>query len=69
MTNISDPVKNVLDAIAALTAAAGVFLSTIVPALAAVASLAWYGIRIYEWYKSKKESGNGNERINKLDPK
>lgn len=59
MLHLSEPVKVVIDAVA-LVVAFGTWLTTILPALASLASLVWACIRIYEWWKGKK---NGNKQL------
>ena len=59
----TNAVKEVADWISA-----GVVVSTffeVLPAVAAILSIVWTSIRIYEWWKGKQ---NANERINRLDP-
>lgn len=58
MQYISDTTKNVSDLLAIVVGIAS-SLTTIVPFLAAVVSLAWGVIRIYEWWKGK----NGNKQL------
>lgn len=49
--------KHILDFLALIAGASSFFFTTVVPALAGLCGLVWYGIRFYEYYKSKK-SGN-----------
>lgn len=49
---MSENLKHILDAIA--TGAALASLAQIIPVLAALASLLWYCIRFYEYFKAKK---------------
>jgi nitrogen fixation protein FixH len=60
MDFLPESVKHILDLLAGVAAFLGVFLATTLPILAATASLIWYGIRIYEWYKAKQ---NGNVKL------
>lgn len=57
--NLSEPVKITLDALAVVVSVVS-WLSTLLPALASLVTLAWGVIRIYEWWKGKK---NGNVKL------
>lgn len=46
--------KHALDAASFLTAAA--VLAKILPPIAALMSIIWLGIQIYEWYKKKTDT-------------
>ena len=59
---MTEHAKNWIDA-ASIGVAAGT-LFQLLPALAALASLVWTGIRIYEYLKGKR---NGNKRLDGLD--
>lgn len=59
MIHLSEPIKIVLDAIAVVVSVAS-WLTSILPALASLVTLAWGCIRIYEWWKGRK---NGNVRL------
>lgn len=63
MIHLSEPVKIILDAVAIVFSFVA-WLTSILPALASLVTLAWGCIRIYEWWKGRK---HGDERINKLD--
>lgn len=52
--------KHVLDSVFAILSMIGIFITNLATFLAAIASLVWYGIRIYEWYKEKKNVNIGN---------
>lgn len=54
MSHLSDSIKQIGDFVALVAGAAGFFFGSIVPALVGVCGLVWYGIRFYEYYKSKK---------------
>lgn len=59
MIHLSEPTKIILDALAVVFSLAA-WLTSILPALASLVTLAWGCIRIYEWYKGKK---NGNVKL------
>lgn len=50
---MSDYIKHLVDATALINVVAT--LAAILPAIAALMSIIWYGIRIYEYFKSGKE--------------
>lgn len=57
-----DKIKHFLDACAAIAACSGVatmlgWLPTILGALASFMAIAWYCLRFYEWFKTKKDIG------------
>lgn len=55
--DMPEQIKAVTDAGAAITAFATLF--QVLPAIAAAVSIIWYGIRIYEYFKSKKLPKDG----------
>lgn len=65
INEINETTKTILDGFS-LTAAIGAVVG-IIPQLAALASLVWTAIRIYEWHKDKKEKTDADKRINRLD--
>jgi hypothetical protein len=48
--------KYLIDVAAAGIIALGIFLSKLIPVLAALAALSWYCIQIYSWWKEKKNA-------------
>ena len=69
MNHLSEGLKTLGDIVAGVGTITGLMwilkiLATVIPVLAALASLTWYVIRIHEWYKGKK---NGNIRLDQLD--
>lgn len=68
LSSLNEMMKTVMDALAVMGATVGILgllqiVSGIITVLAALASLFWSYIRIYEWWKAKKEGKNGNVRI------
>jgi hypothetical protein len=59
---MSEHFKNLLDTVS-LGVAVTAFIK-VLPALASLASLIWTGIRVYEWWKGKKDV---NQRLDQLD--
>jgi hypothetical protein len=53
MHTLNEPVKLILDALAIILSVV-TWLTSVLPALASLVTLAWGCIRIYEWYKEKK---------------
>jgi hypothetical protein len=49
--NMEDHTKHVLDTVSGITAFAAIM--KFLPAIAALLSIVWYCIRIYEWINSK----------------
>jgi hypothetical protein len=54
MKSLSEAMKHFLDFLAAVGAVAGFVFTTVIPALASMAALTWYGIRFYYFLKEKK---------------
>lgn len=55
---MNSSVRHLLDAFFAVCALLGIVISSVIPLLAALASLTWYSIRVYEWWKERKKNGN-----------
>lgn len=63
MDHLHPNLKHGVDVTAALIAAFGLSFSTIASGIASVAAAVWYGCRIYDWYKARKDN-HGDVRIN-----
>jgi hypothetical protein len=59
MNYLNEPIKMTLDAIAIIFSFV-IWVTKILPALASAVTLAWGCIRIYEWWKGRKD---GNQRF------
>jgi hypothetical protein len=53
-SQLTDPVKHTVDALAAVTAVGT--LTTLLPPIAALLTIIWTGIRIYDRFKKKADS-------------
>jgi hypothetical protein len=63
LSQLNEGIKALIDALAALGAGIGLMwllqiTSSIISVLAALASLVWYSIRIYDRWKERKPHGN-----------
>lgn len=51
---MNDTVKHWFDAVMLVCASVGMALNSIVAFLASASALIWYGLRIYDWWKGRK---------------
>lgn len=60
MNHLSNFIKHLVDFLMLMAAGLGFFFVKVVPALASLAALIWYGFRFYYFFKEKR---NGNIRL------